>query len=180
MEEINPGHGRCVHFQNVCFCREIASAIKRLLDAVNRVIAEVPAADNGSKQVRGHFLWGKKRSDLNCLLLLMLKTSSLIYLLTLCLSSPLSYWIIWANTSINIHLFWYWVIALFTDFVVVHTTETHGKLLLHPMPRPLCLCTPSISLCLQILAICEQCPTLLLLRYISSTIAFCDFWLATL
>jgi hypothetical protein len=33
------------------FCREIASAIKRLLDAVNRVIAEVPAAENGSKQV---------------------------------------------------------------------------------------------------------------------------------
>lgn len=125
--------------------------------------------------------YGEKNcSDLNCLLLLMLKTSSLIYLLTLCLSSPLSYWIIWANTSINIHLFWYWVIALFIDFVVVHTTETHGKLLLHPMPRPLCLCTPSISLCLQILAICEQCPTLFLLRYISSTIAFCDFWLATL
>lgn len=31
--------------------KEIASAIKRLLDAVNRVIAEVPAADNGSKQI---------------------------------------------------------------------------------------------------------------------------------
>ncbi|KAJ8310495.1 hypothetical protein KUTeg_012360 [Tegillarca granosa] len=30
--------------------KEIASAIKRLLDAVNRVIAEVPTADNGSKQ----------------------------------------------------------------------------------------------------------------------------------
>lgn len=31
--------------------KEIASAIKRLLDAVNRVIAEVPTADNGSKQI---------------------------------------------------------------------------------------------------------------------------------
>ncbi|XP_060083365.1 programmed cell death protein 10-like [Ylistrum balloti] len=31
--------------------KEIASAIKRLLDAVNRVIAEVPSTDNGSKQI---------------------------------------------------------------------------------------------------------------------------------
>lgn len=31
--------------------KEIASAIKLLLDAVNRVISEVPSADNGSKQI---------------------------------------------------------------------------------------------------------------------------------
>ena len=46
--------------------REIASAIKLLLDAVNRVINEVPTADNGSKQVSplillhtlNHLDWG--------------------------------------------------------------------------------------------------------------------------
>ena len=32
--------------------RDIASSIKILLDAVNRVIAEMPAADAGTKQVK--------------------------------------------------------------------------------------------------------------------------------
>ena len=40
-----------MHVTIYFFSREIASAIKLLLDAVNRVINEVPTADNGSKQV---------------------------------------------------------------------------------------------------------------------------------